>query len=105
MDKELNSLKSLDVYENARLPPSKHAIGCKWIYKIKTGVGGTICHKARLVTQGFDQSASDYDEVYVPNLKATTLLAALVWAAKMKYKINHLDIETAYLHAPLQHTI
>uniref|UniRef100_A0A2D4LYR6 Reverse transcriptase Ty1/copia-type domain-containing protein n=2 Tax=Micrurus spixii TaxID=129469 RepID=A0A2D4LYR6_9SAUR len=84
IDKELNSLKSLDVYENARLPPGKNAIGCKWIYKLKTGVDGKISYKARLVAQGFDQAPTDYDEVFAPSLNSTTLRAALVWAAKMK---------------------
>uniref|UniRef100_A0A2D4NPE1 Reverse transcriptase Ty1/copia-type domain-containing protein n=2 Tax=Micrurus surinamensis TaxID=129470 RepID=A0A2D4NPE1_MICSU len=105
MNRELKSLKNLEVYKDVKLPPGERAIGCKWVYKIKPSVDGTVSHKARLVAQGFVQSDMDYDEVFAPSLRANTLRAALVCVAKNKYKINHVDVETAYLHAPLQHTV
>lgn len=39
------------------MPPNRHVIGCKWIFKLKFQVNGTIeRYKARLVTKGFNQT-------------------------------------------------
>ncbi|RVW13591.1 hypothetical protein CK203_091908 [Vitis vinifera] len=38
------------------LPPGKHPVGCKWVYKIKFRADGTVKqHKARLVAKGNTQ--------------------------------------------------
>ena len=36
MSKEMRSLKDNEVWELTALPPRKKAIGCKWVYKVKT---------------------------------------------------------------------
>lgn len=36
------------------LPKNKHAIGCKWVFKLKRNLDGTIArNKARLVAKGY----------------------------------------------------
>lgn len=50
------------------MPPTKSAVSCKWVYKIKTKVNGTVdCYKALLIAKGFTQEYEvDYEEIFVP---------------------------------------
>ena len=38
MGKEIKSLKDNKVWKLTTLPPEKKAIGCKWVYKVKTNI-------------------------------------------------------------------
>ena len=54
MKEELDALHKTGTWDLVDLPSGKSAIGCKWVYKIKTRSDGTIDHyKARLVSIGF----------------------------------------------------
>lgn len=64
-------MKSLDenrAWELVELPSDRHAIGSKWVYKMKKGEIGEMCQfKARLVALGFSQKfGTDYDQVFAP---------------------------------------
>ena len=75
MGKETKSLKDNEVWELTSLPPGKNAIGCKWVYKVKTNSDGSLeRYKARLVARGFDQRySSDYDETFCPVVRLESL--------------------------------
>ena len=66
MEIEMNSMYKNDVWELVPLPAGKQVIGCKWIFKWKTGADGSVnCYKARLVAQGYSQQPGlDYDETF-----------------------------------------
>lgn len=54
MDKELQALEANETWELVSLPPDKHAIGSKWVYKTELKHDGTIeRYKARLVATGY----------------------------------------------------
>ena len=54
MKEELDALHKTGTWDLVNLPSRKTAIGCKWVYKIKTRSDGTFDHyKARLVAGGF----------------------------------------------------
>lgn len=50
------------------LPSGKHTIGCKWVYKVKYRVDGSIKrYKARLVAKGITQQKGlDFIETFSP---------------------------------------
>ena len=80
MANELNALHKTHTWDMTTLPPSKSAIGCKWIYKIKTWVDGSVeRYKARLVVRGFTQEYGiDYEETSTPVARLTSIRSLLV---------------------------
>lgn len=53
MTQESDALYTNDTWELVKLPIGKNVIGCKWVYKIKHKIDGTIERfKARLVVKG-----------------------------------------------------
>ncbi len=68
MEKEMESLKTNEVWNLVELPVNRKAVGSKWVFRVKTDADGTVePHKARLVAQGFSQTfGDDYDETFSP---------------------------------------
>ena len=66
MKEELDALHKTGTWDLVDLPSGKSAIGCKWVYKIKTRSDGTVDrNKARLVARGFTQEYEiDYEETF-----------------------------------------
>ena len=57
MNEEINALKNSGTWALSELPEGKTAIGCKWVYKIKTDENGDLSkYKARLVVQGYSDN-------------------------------------------------
>jgi hypothetical protein len=81
-------------------------ISPKWVFKAKQNPDGTIRHKARLVIRGFEQVAGiDFDETYAPVAKLTTLRYMLCQAALKGWKIDHLDVVTAFLNPKIDYDV
>ncbi|GJP39716.1 hypothetical protein CLOM_g24058 [Closterium sp. NIES-68] len=70
------------------------------IYRHKYGPEGELTrYKSRLVARGFQQTkGKDYDEVFAPVGKGTTLRVLLAIAALLGWKIRQMDIVTAFLN-------
>ena len=74
-------------------------IDCKWVYKTKTNPNGTLRYKARLVIRGFKQiEGVNFDETYAPVGNMSTLRYLLSFVAKNEWKMDHLDVVTAFLN-------
>ena len=107
MEEELQSMYDNEVWTLTKLPENKTAVGSKWVFKTKTDdQGNANKFKARLVAQGFNQKyGTDYDEVFAPVAKITTLRTLLVVAGKTGMKVRHFDVKTAFLNGNLDEDV
>jgi hypothetical protein len=104
---EHDALVRRGTWELVAVPNGRKVIGCKWVFKTKFGQDGSITkRKARLVCKGYDQvHGLDYEEVFAPTVKFTSIRLALSIAAEQDWEVEQLDVETAFLNAPVEEEI
>jgi len=104
---EMESIMGNDTWVLADLPPKCKPIGCKWIFKKKLKVDGTIDKfKARLVAQGFRQKPGiDYFDTYAPVARISTIRLLITLAAINNLVIHQMDVKTAFLNGDLEEEI
>jgi len=102
VDSEMKSLTENETFVVTELPESKNVIGGKWVYTIKTDVGGNVKYKARYVAKGFSQKESvDYGETFAPTARMTSIRMLMQAAVDQDLHIHHIDVKTAHLNAPI----
>ena len=83
MKYEIDSLMSNQTWQLAELPRGKKALHNKWVYNIKEKCDGNKRCKARLIVKGFQQKeGTDYNEIFSPIVKLTTIRTVLALVAK-----------------------
>jgi hypothetical protein len=104
VEDEYKSLLENETWELTDLPPGKRAITTKWVFRHKYGPDGELVrHKTRLVAKGFQQKKGvDYDEVFAPVGKGTTLRVLLAAAANLGWSIEQMDVKTAFLNGEIE---
>ena len=110
MAAEMNEMKSLQEHGTweiiDRPTDSFNLVTCKWVYDVKVKNGIVQRFKARLVARGFTQEYGiDYEATYssVVRFKAIRVLLAL--AASEDFELELMDVQTAYLNAPLKERV
>ena len=74
----------------------------KWVYKLKTYSNGNVKYKARLVTNGYSQTAGiNYEETFSPVAFYDTIRTVLIVAASEKMPLMSSDVKTAFFYGEL----
>nr|AAO52668.1 putative gag-pol polyprotein [Aster yellows phytoplasma] len=107
MNQELSSQVQNNSWELTDLPPGRKALNSKWVFKTKRDAdGNVICHKARLVVKGCAQRKGiDYDEVYSPVVRYSSVRYLLALAAEKDLQIDQMDAVSAFLQGDLTEEI
>uniref|UniRef100_A0A5B6YVD8 Putative gag-pol polyprotein n=1 Tax=Davidia involucrata TaxID=16924 RepID=A0A5B6YVD8_DAVIN len=101
MDEELSALHKTSMWE--LVPSGKRAVGCKWVYKIKTRSNSSMeRYKARLVAKGFAQKYGiDYEETFAPVAKMTTVCTVIAVATVRQWGLSQMDVKNVFLNGDL----
>ena len=89
MTAKINALESNNTSLTS-LPPHKRAIGCKWVYRVKYKVDGSMeRYKAWLVAKGFTQQEElDFTKTFSPVAKMTTVKTPCHYCSeRLAYKL------------------
>lgn len=100
---ELQSIKENNTWRLTELPKGQHAIGLKWVFKIKRDAAGNIVkHKGRHVAKGYAQKQGvDYDEVFSLVARLETVSVLLALAANGGWEVHHMNVKSAFLNGDL----
>ena len=103
----MHSIRANKTWDLVELPKNRHALPCKWVYRLKeTSDSTNPKYKARLVAKGFRQEYGvDFDEIFSLVVKMTTLRFMLGVVAADNLELIHLDVKTVFLHGDLQEEI
>ncbi|WJZ84735.1 hypothetical protein VitviT2T_004328 [Vitis vinifera] len=107
MDDELKALEETNTWNIVHLPPGKHVVGCRWVYRFKFNPDGSIERpKSRVVAQGFTQHFGvDYKETFAPVAKMSTVKVLLSIAANHGWSLSQMDVKNAFLHGELEEEV
>lgn len=103
MREEIEALHENETWVLTDLPKGRKAIKNKWVYKTKRGPDGAVERlKARLVVKGCSQRFGiDFDEVYSPVVRYSTIRYLMSLAAQHNLDIDQMDAITAFLQGKL----
>ncbi|GKF88212.1 zinc finger, CCHC-type containing protein, partial [Tanacetum coccineum] len=100
----MDSIMSNNTWVLTDLPPGCRPLGCKWIFKRKLKVDGTVeKFKTRLVIQGFKQkSGINYFDTYAPVARMSTIRLLISITSIHNIIIHQMDVKTAFLNGELE---
>ncbi|KAA0063422.1 Retrovirus-related Pol polyprotein from transposon TNT 1-94 [Cucumis melo var. makuwa] len=103
MDAEIAIMERTNTWSIVPLPHGHHALGCKWVYKVKYHADGTVDkYKARLVTKGYGQQEDiDFLDTFSPVAKIVTVKVLLSLTASFGWSLCQMDVNNAFLNSDL----
>jgi hypothetical protein len=104
---EIDSLTRNGTFIPVNLPPGKHTLQGKWVYKLKRGKDGEITRfKARFVVRGFEQKEGiDYHETFASVVKPMSYKMIFAIAAALDLELEQMDVKTAFLYGGVKEEI
>ncbi|KAL5753906.1 hypothetical protein ACOSP7_022126 [Xanthoceras sorbifolium] len=103
INEELDALHKNHTWDVVDLPSGQSVIGCRWVYKIKTKVDGSVeRYKARLIARGFTQEYGiDYEETFASVARLTSVRCLIVVAAVRRWPLYQMDVKNAFVNGDI----
>ena len=104
----MDSLRKNNTWILVKRPVDQKVIGCMWIYKRKPCIPRVEVarFKARVVAKGYSQvERIDYHEVFSSVVKCTSIRLILAIMTLGDFKLEQLNVKTAFLHGNLEERI
>ncbi|GJX58057.1 zinc finger, CCHC-type containing protein [Tanacetum coccineum] len=107
INNEMDSIMGNNTWVLVDLHLGCKPLSCKWIFKIKLEVDGTIeKFKARLVIQSFSQKSwIYYFDTYAPVACISTIRLLITMASTHNLIIHQMDVKTAFLNGELDEEV
>ncbi|GFR45348.1 hypothetical protein Agub_g6717, partial [Astrephomene gubernaculifera] len=104
---EIASLHANGTWRLEKPPAGARVLPVRWVLTIKRRADNSIERfKARLVVKGYMQREGiDFNEVFAPTGKQSTLRALLAKVAAEGLQLHHVDIKTAFLNGELEEEV
>ncbi|GKD12540.1 zinc finger, CCHC-type containing protein [Tanacetum coccineum] len=104
---DMDSIMGNNTWVLTHLPTGCRPLGCKWIFKRKLKVDGTVeKFKARLVIQGFKQkSGIHYFDTYALVARISTIRLLIAMTSIHNMIIHQMDVKTAFLNGELEEEV
>ena len=107
LEYEISQLKKLNTWIVEDLPKGQTTIPCSEVIKVKQGPDREVkSYRVRIVAGGHRQvEGINYSETFSSAAKMLTVHTVLANAAHQDWEIEHIDVKSAYLNAPLKEVI
>lgn len=103
-DKEISMLREMRVWDKVDLPSGRKAVSCKWVFRWKTNLDGTMLkNKAQFAVQGFNQEQGvDFNESFAPTARFLSLIILFAIKIKRGWVLKGFDVVSAYPHSHVE---
>ncbi|MBW0505354.1 hypothetical protein O181_045069 [Austropuccinia psidii MF-1] len=100
-------MQKLDVWDVIPLKKDVKLVGTTWVFRRKRNDLNEVTeYKARLCAQGFSQTfGQDYSKAFAPTGRLHSLRTLITFSAANKLDFQQLDIQSAFLNAPLDEKV
>ena len=107
LDYKISQLERLGTWVVKDLPPGQSAIPCSGVTRVKRGPNREVqSYRVCIIAGGHRQvEGVNYTETFSAAAKMPTVRTVLANAAHNDWEIEHVDVKSAYLNAPLKETI
>jgi hypothetical protein len=104
---EMDSILSIKIWELVDRPYGCKLVGCKWVFKKKLRLDGTIDkYKARLVANGYTKKEGEYFfDTYSHVASLTTICVLLSLATSHGLLLHQMYVNTTFLNEELEEEI
>jgi Reverse transcriptase (RNA-dependent DNA polymerase) len=104
---EISQLEKLETWAVEDLPPGQTVIPCSEVVRVKCSPDGQVqSYRVRIVAGGPRQvEGVNYTETFSAAAKMPTIRIVLANTAYQNWEIEHIDVKSTYLNAPLEEVI